>query len=282
MTSSNTCPFGLFGYVVATDSWWWSDSVYELYGFTPGEIVPTTELILSHKHPEDVAEAREVMRRAMSEGQDFAMWHRLVDAQRRIRQVVTVGSGVRAPGGALAEVRGFIIDLTDAQRRSAAAEVDEAVRASAETRGLIEQVKGALMLSYGLDANDAFDLLRQYSQLTNVKVREVARLLASVIARSGRWPEAAQQMFEELLAGTVSSNGDGSRPAAHGMDGPGPAAQGMDGAGRLAHGIDGARPATHGVDGNGAAARGVDGTGAAARAQTDPDDDAATGAVPGA
>lgn len=31
----------------------------EIHGFEPGSVVPTTELVMSHVHPEDVEAARE-------------------------------------------------------------------------------------------------------------------------------------------------------------------------------------------------------------------------------
>lgn len=44
-------------------------------------------------------------------------------------------------------------------------------------RVFIERAKGLLMAIYGTDAEHAFDLLRQRSQATNVKLRSLARLL---------------------------------------------------------------------------------------------------------
>lgn len=43
-----------------------------------------------------------------------------------------------------------------------------------ERRGLIEQTKGMLMLLYGIDADQAFEILRRKSQQHNVKLALVA------------------------------------------------------------------------------------------------------------
>jgi hypothetical protein len=32
----------------------WSDSVYRLYGYRPGQVVPSSALGLGHKHPDDL------------------------------------------------------------------------------------------------------------------------------------------------------------------------------------------------------------------------------------
>lgn len=199
MTSSNTGPFGHFRYDVGSDTWWWSDPVYEIHGFTPGEIVPTTELILSHKHPDDVAHAERTISTALARGDSFALWHRVLDAHRRLRQVVSVGGGVHDESGRVSEVQGFMIDVSEPHRRAAAEEIDEAVRASAQTRGDIEQAKGALMFVYGLDAETAFDVLRRYSQRNNVKVRDVARLLTHEMAQAGGMPWTVRRLFDETV-----------------------------------------------------------------------------------
>jgi hypothetical protein len=53
-------------------------------------------------------------------------------------------------------------------------QIGDAVTAITERRLVIEQVKGMLMLIYGIDADGAFDLLRQQSQHHNIKLRLIA------------------------------------------------------------------------------------------------------------
>src|SRR6478609_7182477 len=35
------------------DRWEWSDEVARIHGYEPDQVAPTTELMLSHKHPDD-------------------------------------------------------------------------------------------------------------------------------------------------------------------------------------------------------------------------------------
>jgi hypothetical protein len=198
--TSNTGPFGLFRYTVETGTWWWSEPVYEIHGFTPGEVVPTTELIMSHKHPEDADEVAASLKVVLTEGAPFSSWHRIVDARSRIRQVVSVGEGVRDGSGRLAEIRGWLVDLTEPKRRSLTTAIDEAVRASARSRAEIEQAKGVLMREYALTAEDAFSLLRRYSQHTNVKLREVATRMVDAVARVGAIPAEMRDTCDRLRA----------------------------------------------------------------------------------
>lgn len=55
-----------------------------------------------------------------------------------------------------------------------------------ETRDVIGQAKGILMERHKLSAAEAFDWLREASQHTNVKVADLAVLLAE----TGEWPPA--------------------------------------------------------------------------------------------
>ena len=56
-------------------------------------------------------------------------------------------------------------------------QITDAVTAISERRAVIEQAKGMLMLAFGIDADAAFDVLRQQSQHHNVKLRAFAEQL---------------------------------------------------------------------------------------------------------
>ena len=193
-------PYGSFVYQVADRSWWWSDELYRLYGFEPGEVVPTTELLVAHKHPDEAAVATVLIDNAFASGEPFALWHRVVDAQRRTRTVVSVGEGVRDAADDLVEVRGYMVDVTGSVRGQTARDVDEAVRRSAESRGVIEQAKGVLMAVLDLDEQGAFDTLRRSSQHANVKVRDLARSLLDALAEVRGQGVAARTAVEKVLA----------------------------------------------------------------------------------
>lgn len=192
-----TGPVGTFDYTLASDTWQWSEQLYAIHGFAPGDVVPTTELLLAHKHPDDREAAQRVIAQSRTTGDPFALWHRVVDADGVHRQVITVGAGVRDGAGALVGVRGHMVDLTEAVRRSAAREVEEAIEGLSQSRPVIEQVKGALMLTYRIDADAAFALLRRYSQLVNVKVRDVAREFVESLPVGG-FPRGTRETWDRL------------------------------------------------------------------------------------
>jgi hypothetical protein len=177
MTTVITGPYGAFRYRVASQQWWWSDDLYRIHGFEPGDVVPTTELLVRHKHPDDAAVATAIILNAFTSGEPFALWHRIIDARLRTRTVVHVGDGVRDEAGALVEVRGYMVDVTGSKRSQTARDIDEAVRRSAESRGTIEQAKGIIMATLAVDADDAFAMLKKSSQDANIKLRDLAATL---------------------------------------------------------------------------------------------------------
>jgi PAS fold len=45
----------------ADERWEWSEEVQRMHGYEPGTVVPTTELVLSHKHPDDAAQVKSIL-----------------------------------------------------------------------------------------------------------------------------------------------------------------------------------------------------------------------------
>lgn len=199
MTTPITGPAGSFTYDHRSGAWTWSDQVFSVFGFDPGDVVPSTALALHHQHPEDRPEVARVLRDVIETGREFCLWHRVVDAHANTHLVLSVGAGVFAEDGALTATQGFLVDLTEGVRRTAAREVDEAMEQLMQSRPSIERAKGGLMMTYALDADAAFALLRRYSQLCNVKVRDVARDLVQAMSH-GDLPEGTRATWDKLAA----------------------------------------------------------------------------------
>jgi hypothetical protein len=204
VTTSIPGSTGTFHFSCGSRTWTWSEQVYAIYGFAPGAVVPTTELILAHQHPEDRAEVAQVLGDAIETGRPHTLWHRIRDAQGDPRQLVMVGAGEFADDGTLEGFSGFLVDLTEAVRRTTAREVDEAMELMSQSRPAIEQAKGALMISYGLDQEQAFRLLRVYSQRSNVKLRDVARNVVEAlvdrdlpVGSRAAWDALAAELVDE-------------------------------------------------------------------------------------
>lgn len=194
-------PSGEFSYDVLLDRWWWSDEVYVMHGFTPGQVVPTTALLLSHKHPDDRERAAAVLTAAISESGQFCCRHRILDAKRRVRTVVTLGHAVvHEMSGRVVRIVGSFVDLTRSEHISVAGAVQVALDGASAARAVIEQAKGALMITHGFTAEEAFVLLRHTSQQRNIKLRELASLLIASFEGRGSSRLTAAQLIAASLA----------------------------------------------------------------------------------
>lgn len=177
---------GQFILDLSDQSWWWSDELYAMHGFRPGEILPTTALMLAHKHPEDRERVEDVLLDAITTGDPFSSVHRIVDAQGRTRTLGVVGRGrLDRSTGEPTHVSGYFIDLTTTQRELAQREATAAIRASSASRSTIEQAKGAVMAIYGLPADKAFDLMCHHSSVSNEPLRELSRRLVAELTAGG-------------------------------------------------------------------------------------------------
>ena len=180
-------PVGRYVLDVPTGKWWWSDELFAMHGFLPGEVVPTTELMLAHKHPDDLSRVQGVLAEVTSRGTPFSCTHRIIDAHGRTRTLGVVGQGdLDRETGGVVRVTGYFMDLTETHGARVREEASAAIRASASHRAAIEQAKGAIMVLYGLSEDEAFALLRDHSSITNEPVRSIAaRLIASMAGREG-------------------------------------------------------------------------------------------------
>ena len=167
---------GTFEYSYVTDTWTWSDAVARMHGYEPGEVVPTTELVLGHKHPEDLALVKSRLERSSA---PFSSRHRVYTTGGAERRVVVVGDPVTDDDGTVVATRGFYVDITEAVRCDVQQKVSEELESIVADRAVIEQAKGMLMVAYGLDEEAAFEILRWRSQSLNIKLHDVAAALAA-------------------------------------------------------------------------------------------------------
>jgi hypothetical protein len=164
---------GWFRFYFADERWEWSDQVQRLHGYEPGTVVPTTALVLSHKHPDDYAEVAAALDEIRRTHRTFSTRHRIIDTQQVVHEVIVIGDSLHDDGGDVIGTHGFYVDVTNTGR-SREELVNAAVAEIAENRAAIEQAKGMLMLIYRISGDSAFELLKWRSQETNVKLRVLA------------------------------------------------------------------------------------------------------------
>lgn len=195
-------PVGRFVIESADESVKWSESLYEIHGFTPGEIVPTVELMAAHRHPDDRARVEAIFAAAVIDGEPFGCRCRLQDTTGNTRSVVLAGAAELRDGHPVRLV-GYLVDITTLTNREVSTLTDVAIDAAMEHRGNIEQAKGALMLAYSLESDEAFALLRWHSQHGNVKIRDLSQMLVDGMSD----PELAhlppRRKIHQVLEGVV-------------------------------------------------------------------------------
>lgn len=180
---------GWFRFYFADERWEWSEQVQILHGYQPGTVTPTTELVLSHKHPEDYQQVAATLDEMRRTHRTFSTRHRIIDTRGAVHEVVVIGDQLNDDAGHLIGTHGFYVDVTPTPAMTEAI-VSAAVTEIAENRSAIEQAKGMLMLIYHVDADTAFELLRWRSQESNVKLRVLAEQLLA---------DYAALVYEEML-----------------------------------------------------------------------------------
>ena len=194
---------GAFRFWFVGQRWEWSDEVARMHGYEPGTVVPTTKLLLSHKHPDDRAHVQDLLDYALRSEESFSSRHRFLDTAGNVHDAIVVADRMLDEGGAVLGTAGYYIDLTntfDETRHETRQEVlDTALPDLFENRAAIEQAKGMMMYVYRVSAEQAFRVLQWRSQETNTKLREVAKQLLAEAATLPNPTATVQSQFDHLL-----------------------------------------------------------------------------------
>ncbi len=190
---------GAFRFWFVGQRWEWSDEVALMHGYQPGSVVPTTELLLSHKHPEDRDHVQDILDRALHSKSSFSSRHRFIDTAGNEHDAIVVADRMADESGAVVGTAGYYIDLTDTFVETRQVALDEALPDLFEARAVIEQVKGVLMAIYRVSAEQAFSVLRWRSQETNTKLRALAKQLIAEIPTLPTPSADVQSAFDHLL-----------------------------------------------------------------------------------
>jgi hypothetical protein len=195
-----------FEYEAESARWCWSRGLRELHALSDGE-EPTTQLALERMLPEDRPVMRSRFRRHLEQPGPYSCAYRMTDAGNQVRRLLFVGQS-EAVDGVVKRLTGFVVDITEPMRESARA----AVAASAEHRAAIEQAKGALMLSFGVEEDVAFDLLKAYSSQHNVKLAVVAERIVSGLSDPAFSRDEPVRSLLDIVISLGAGANDGATP----------------------------------------------------------------------
>jgi PAS fold/ANTAR domain len=190
---------GWFRFYFEDRRWEWSDQVQRMHGYAPGTVTPTTELVLSHKHPADRAQVAATIDDMIRRRRAFSTRHRIVDTSGNTHHVVVVGDQFCDDDGQVIGTHGFYIDVTQTAIRKREEAISAKVAEIAERRAAIDRTKGMLMLVYDLDEAAAFNLLKSLSQVRNIKLALLAEQIARDFCALGKEAIGSRSQFDQRL-----------------------------------------------------------------------------------
>ncbi|MFR9749492.1 PAS and ANTAR domain-containing protein [Nocardia sp. 004] len=194
------CPnIGSFRFWFTDQRWEWSADTAAMHGYSPEEVEPSTELLLNHQHPDDRDDVAATLADAIENGTPFCSRHRVIDTSGDTHQVIVIGEQLLDEHDVVIGTTGYYIDVTETLEDHHQEALDDLLPDLIDARAVIEQAKGIVMFVYGINADQAFRVLRWRSQETNTKIRVLAeQLVADIVAMGGA---ATQQRtrFDHIL-----------------------------------------------------------------------------------
>lgn len=190
---------GAFRFWFVGERWEWSDELARMHGYQPGTVEPTTELLMSHKHPDDRGHVQDHLDRALLSKTSFSSRHRFLDTDGNVHDAIVVADRMLDASGAVVGTAGYYLDLTATFVENRQNALNEALPDLFEARAVIEQAKGILMAIYRVGPDQAFGVLRWRSQETNVKLRSLAKQIVTEIGDQPPLSANMQASFDHVL-----------------------------------------------------------------------------------
>lgn len=190
---------GAFRFWFVGERWEWSDEVARMHGYEPGTVEPTTDLLMSHKHPDDRRHVQDQLDQALLSKGSISSRHRFIDTAGRVHDAMVLADRMYDDTGAVVGTSGYYVDLTATFVETRQVALDEALPDLFEARAVIEQAKGILMAVYRVGPEQAFGVLRWRSQETNTKLRSLAKQLIIENATLSPPSTEDQAAFDHLL-----------------------------------------------------------------------------------
>ncbi len=164
----------------------WSDEVYRLFGYQPGEHRPNYEAFLNAVHPEDREQVKLAVQAALRDRAPYSLDHRVLLPDGEVRHVHEEGEVV-FEGGKPVRMVGTVHDITD--RRLAEEQVRQALRLRNEFLSVASH-----------ELKTPVTLLKGYSQILTSKARQKGdQEMVKPLEIIDRQVNRMAQLIEDLL-----------------------------------------------------------------------------------
>ena len=165
---------GYWSWNINTNEIDWSDEIFRIFGFSPGEFQPDYATYVQYVHPDDLELTKQKIAEAIEQLVPFSVMHRIVTRQGETRYVHALGEVEKGEDGKPAKLFGVVYDI-NAQKRA-----ELALQESEERfRSMFEQSATGMAVTdpggYFLRANRALLRLLGYSQdeLLGMHIRDI-------------------------------------------------------------------------------------------------------------
>lgn len=107
---------GHWSWDVKSGQLFWSDEIYRIFGYQPGEIAPTHEKFIATLHPDDVARIIRSEEEAFAEGRPYSIDHRIIRLDGSQAWVHEEAVAVTDEHGQPIRLTGTVQDITERKR----------------------------------------------------------------------------------------------------------------------------------------------------------------------
>ncbi|MFV1850198.1 MAG: diguanylate cyclase domain-containing protein [Thalassospira sp.] len=109
---------GTWDWRVDTDELYWSDAIYGMFGYKPGEVTPSYSLFCDAVHPDDRERVRQGELRCIETGENHDEEYRVVWPDGHIRWLRETGNVIKDGTGETVKMMGVVRDITEEREAS--------------------------------------------------------------------------------------------------------------------------------------------------------------------
>lgn len=111
--SQHFARIGTWDWRVDTDELYWSDAIYAMFGYKPGEVTPSYSLFCDAVHPDDKKRVRQGEIRCIETGEKHDEEYRVVWPDGTIRWLRETGNVIKDENGETLKMMGVVRDITE-------------------------------------------------------------------------------------------------------------------------------------------------------------------------